>query len=606
MRLLPTACSVPKSFFLAVTLLITAAIFRTNAAEINVPARLEGFDEYMAKLLQEWNAPGVAVGVVVNDKLMFAKGYGYRDFGQKLAFTPETLFPIASNTKLFTAVAAGMLVEEGKLTWDKPIRDAVPEIRFYNDDLNRTISLRDMLSHRTGITRHDSIWYKSDFTRRDLFDRVVYLEPQAPPRTMFLYNNLMYVAVGYIIELRSGKTWEDFVQDRIFKPLQMSSTVFSSAAMEKSPDFAVPYTERRDSSELYRIPTYDDAQNAGPAASIISNVDDLSHWVIALLDDGKFGGQQVLPAAVLTQTLTPAIGLPNTDLDQFGYTEILNPIYGLGRATISYRGHLLALHGGDLEGFHSQVSTMPQDHIGAIVLVIGNHCQPLANVITYNLYERLLNMDRTPWSDRRMAQHVKEKQAELIGRGKADQGKVPDTQPSHPLAAFSGEYENPAYGIVNIAMQGDSLQFNFHRIHLPLTRFHYDRFDTPDDEQAGKWSVNFRTNPQGRIDQLVMSLDEADVMFTRKPQEIDPALVPDLVGLYERPNGVKIQITGDAKSGLALAQPGATTVQLFHVDGMVFGSKRFADVTYEFVQREGKVLGLKEKDPSGEYFLPKK
>src|SRR5689334_492984 len=136
MRLSPTASSVPKSFFWAVILLIAAAIFRTNAAEINVPARLEGFDDYMAKLLQEWNAPGVAVGIVVNDKLMFAKGYGYRDYGQKLAFTPETLFPIASNTKLFTAVAAGMLVEEGKLTWDKPIRDAVPEIHFYNDDLN--------------------------------------------------------------------------------------------------------------------------------------------------------------------------------------------------------------------------------------------------------------------------------------------------------------------------------------------------------------------------------------------------------------------------------------------------------------------------------------
>jgi CubicO group peptidase (beta-lactamase class C family) len=606
MRLSPTASPVSRSLFLAVVLSLTAAIFRTSAADINVPARLEGFDEYTAKLLQQWNAPGVAVGVVANDKLLFAKGYGYRDYGQKLLFTPETLFPIASNTKLFTAVAAGMLVEEGKLTWDKPIRDAVPEIRFYNDYLNQTITLRDMLSHRTGITRHDSIWYKSDFSRRELFDRIVYLEPQAPPRTIFLYNNLMYAAAGYIIELRSAKTWEDFVQDRIFKPLQMNSSVFSAVAMEKSPDFAVPFTERRESSELYRIPTYEDAQNAGPAASIISNVEDISHWVTALLDDGKYNGQQVLPAAVLKETLTPAIGLPNTDLDQFGYTEILNPIYGLGRATISYRGRLLALHGGDLNGFHSQISTMPEDHIGVIVFVIGNHCQPLANVITFNLYERLLGMDHTPWSDRRMAEHMKEKQAELIGRAKADQGRVRDTQPSHPLAAFSGEYDNPAYGIVKIALQGDSLQFNFHRIHLPLTRFHYDRFDTPDDEQNGKWSVNFRTNPQGEIDQLVMSLDEADAVFTRKPPELDPAVVPDLLGFYERPNGIKIQITGDAKSGLTLAQPGAPTAQLFHIDGLVFRSKRFADRTYEFVQQDGRVTGLKEKDPSGEYFLPKK
>jgi hypothetical protein len=423
---------------------------------------------------------------------------------------------------------------------------------------------------------------------------------------MFLYNNLMYAAIGYIIELRFGKTWEDFVQDHIFNPLQMSSSVFNAAAMQKSTDFAVPYTERRDTSELYRVPAYDDAQNAGPAASIISNVDDMSHWVTALLNDGKYGGQQVLPADVLTQTLSPAIGLTNTDLDQFGYTEILNPIYGLGRATVSYRGHLLALHGGDLDGFHSQISTLPQDHLGVIVFVIGNHCQPLANVITYNLYERLLGMDHTPWSDRRMAQRVKEKQAVSIGRSKADQGRVPDTQASHPLPAFVGEYESPAYGTVNIVVQGDALQFNFHRIHLPLTRFHYDRFDTPDDEQNGKWSVNFRTNPQGEIDQLVMSLDEAETLFTRKPVELDPALVPELLGFYERPNGIKVQITGDTTAGLALAQPGGLTAQLFHVNGLVFRSKQFADLTYEFVQQEGHVIGLKQKDPSGEYFLPKK
>jgi CubicO group peptidase (beta-lactamase class C family) len=122
----------------------------------------------MEKALKDWNAPGVVVGIVIEDKLAFAKGYGYRDYEKKLPFTPTTLCQIASNTKLFTAVAAGMLVDEGKLTWDKPARDSVPAIRFYNDQLNNTVTLRDMLAHRTGITRHDTIWYKSDFTRKEL------------------------------------------------------------------------------------------------------------------------------------------------------------------------------------------------------------------------------------------------------------------------------------------------------------------------------------------------------------------------------------------------------------------------------------------------------
>jgi CubicO group peptidase (beta-lactamase class C family) len=129
-----------------------------------IAQKLTGFDAYMEKTLKDWNAPGVGVGIVVNDQLVFAKGYGYRDYEKKLPFTPTTLCPIASNTKLFTAVSAGMLVEEGKLSWDKPIRQSVPAIQFYNDELNNTVTLHDMLSHRTGITRHDTIWYKSEFS----------------------------------------------------------------------------------------------------------------------------------------------------------------------------------------------------------------------------------------------------------------------------------------------------------------------------------------------------------------------------------------------------------------------------------------------------------
>src|SRR5271156_3718477 len=192
-----------KSVSLA--MLLFTAICGAGAQTIDVNQRMNGFDAYMAKTLKDWNAPGVGVGIVVNDKLVFAKGYGYRDYEKKLPFTPATMSPIASNTKLFTAIAAGMLVEEGKLTWDKPVRDSVPSIRFYNDQLNNAVTLRDMLSHRTGITRHDTIWYKSDFTRKELFEKLVYLEPQEPMRQTFLYNNLMFAAVGYMIELQSGK-----------------------------------------------------------------------------------------------------------------------------------------------------------------------------------------------------------------------------------------------------------------------------------------------------------------------------------------------------------------------------------------------------------------
>ena len=275
-----------------VFMLVMAAVpgLVAQTQDKDLAKKLQGFDAYMAKILKDWNAPGIGVGIVVGDKLVFAKGYGYRDFGKKLPYTPTTMHQIASNTKLFTAVAAGFLVDEGKLTWDKPVRESVPTIRFYNDELNNTVTLRDMLAHRTGITRHDTIWYKSDFTRKELFDRVKYLEPSAPLRETFLYNNLMYAAAGYIVELQSGKTWEEFVRQRIFTPLKMNSTSFSVADMLKQPEPGVPYTEKRDSFDLYQIPYYEDIGGVAPCGAIESNIQDMSHWLIALKNEGKYEG----------------------------------------------------------------------------------------------------------------------------------------------------------------------------------------------------------------------------------------------------------------------------------------------------------------------------
>ena len=161
----------------------------TTVKPTEISQKLIDFDPYMEKLLGDWNAPGVGVGIVANDKLVFAKGYGYRDYGKKLPFTSKTIFPIASNTKLFTSVAAGMLVEEGKLKWDEPIRDTIPGIRFYNNELNHSVTLRDMLAHRTGITRHDSMWYQQDsLTRKDVFERIQYMKPEVPLRQTFFYR----------------------------------------------------------------------------------------------------------------------------------------------------------------------------------------------------------------------------------------------------------------------------------------------------------------------------------------------------------------------------------------------------------------------------------
>jgi hypothetical protein len=324
------------------------------------------------------------------------------------------------------------------------------------------------------------------------------------------------------------------------------------------------------------------------------------------MNQGKYNGKQVLPAEVLKATLEPAIALPNTTLETRGWSEVLNAAYGMGRQTASYRGHLITMHGGDLPGFHTQVSFMPQDHIGVIVFEIGNHSQPLYNIVTYNVYERLLGMDLTPWSERQLEIRLKNKKAGTEARTKAGVGQIPNTKPSHALADYAGAYENAAYGIMNVALKDNELHFDFHKIRLPLTHFHYDRFDTPDDELDGKWSVNFRTNPQGDIDQAMMSLDEAEAVFIRKPETIDPKLITQFAGSYLTPGGVKIQVALAADGKLSLVFPGEPPVPLTQVKGLVFRTPYFADDTLEFVVEDEQVKGIKHKDPSGELTFPKK
>ena len=583
----------------------TQLVFPGNVPgqQASVESKLAGLDAYMQQVVKDWNVPGIGVGVVYKDKLVFAKGYGYRDYEKKIPFTPTTTGPIASNTKLFTAVAAGLLVDEGKLDWDKPIRQYVPSIQFYNDDLNRTVSMRDMLSHRTGITRHDFIWYKSDFTQKDLFERLKYLEPAEPMRSVFLYNNMMYSGAGYAIELLAGKPWERVVRERILEPLGMTSTTFTIADMLKTPEPGVPFTERRDNTELYRIPYYSDAIGVAPAGAMNSNIVDMSKWLIALMNDGKFNGRQVIPKAVIRQTLAPAIGLANTGIEVRGWGEMLNSTYGMGRWTTSYRGHLLAYHGGDLPGFHSQVSTMPYDSIGVIVMVIGNQAAPLYNVVSYNIYERLLGMSLTPWSERLNTIRLKNKAAGKQARTKAGAGRIANTRPSHPIGAYVGEFDHPAYGVLTVSRGDTSLMFDFHKIKLPLSHFHYDRFDTPDDEEDGKSSVNFLTNPQGEIDRAEMSLDEAAAVFVRRvPAALSaPGTLRQYVGAYQTPSGGKFDVVVRPDGTLALQYASGTFQNLIPWQPHRFRIKEFPDMVFEFLSTDGKVTELKQSDPSGEY-----
>jgi len=497
-----------------------------------------------------------------------------------------------------------MEVENGKLEWDKPIKEFVPAIEFYNDELNNNVTMRDMLSHRTGISRHDLIWFKSEFSRKQLFDKLKYLEPSQPLRQGFIYNNLMYTAAGYSIELLTGKTWEEYLQANILNPLDMKSTVFTIADMRKSSDYFTPYDEKRDTNILHPIPWYEEQGGVGPAGAVISNINDMSHWLVALMNDGKYKDKQVIPSAVLQATLQPSIPTGNSITAK--YKEMQNPVYGMGRWVSSYRGHLYTEHGGALDGIYSQVSFMPQDSIGVIVFAIGDHCRPLIEIVNFNVYERLLGLDQTPWKERRLKEYLEGKKIRREARQKASVGRIAGTKPSHPMDDYVGEYEHPAYGIIKITKKGEDIQFALNKIQLPLSHFHYDRFDTPNDERLGLYSLNFTTNPQGDIGSLTVSLDESEAIFKRRPDASlsDPATLETYTGQYEI--GGSVLTVALKNNELIVSFPGTPDTHLVPYKSHVFKAKEFSDMTIEFVMENGKATAMKQKDPSGEYVMKRK
>ena len=304
---------------------------------------------------------------------------------------------------------------------------------------------------------------------------------------------------------------------------------------------------------------------------------------------------------MLKATLEPAIALPNVLGETKGFWELIDGGYGMGRQLHSYRGHLLTRHGGAIRGFHSQISYLPIDQIGVIVLVIGDHCAALPDIISYAIYERLLGMDQTPWSERWLEVTHHEKKAGTMARAKANVGRVPDTHPSHSLRDYTGDYEHPAYGKLKIGLTGEQLQFTFRTLMFPLTHFHYDRFDTPDDECHGKWSVNFLTNPQGEVDKAMMSLDQADVQFTRTPEPLAFERLQQLAGTYETAGRFTFQVALKQRESLYLVFPGDPDERLIHYKGLLFRTEKYSDVVYEFVEERGVIHALKQRDSAGEY-----
>src|SRR5215472_15475371 len=249
---------------------------RPAAAGASAAAKLEGIDDLAAQAMKEWKVPGVALAVVQDGKVVYAKGYGCRDLENKLPVTTATLFPIGSITKSFTALTFAILKNEGKVDWDKPVRSYLPEFQMNDSVATEQATPRDLFSHRTGLPRHDLVWYSSDFSREDMVSRLRELKPNKGFRSAYQYNNLTIMTMGYLEGKLTGQGWEGAIRQKIFAPLGMSHSDLSVTEIEKTDDHALPYALKKDVAT--KVP-YHNIDAIGPAGSINSSVDDMSHYL---------------------------------------------------------------------------------------------------------------------------------------------------------------------------------------------------------------------------------------------------------------------------------------------------------------------------------------
>jgi len=464
--------------------------------------RLPGIDKYIDSFMHTWNIPGLALCIVYKDQLIYAKGYGYRDLENKLPVDAHTIFPIASNTKLFTATAACMLEGENLLSLDKPVRSYMPALDFSTDELDTKVTLRDMLAHRTGLPGNNGLWVSTPAPRKELVQQVVSIRPLLGFREGYIYNNMMYVAAGAVMETVSGKSWETIIRDRLLAPLQMNETCFFGEDLVNSKNMAFPYFNPDTSRTLKRRTQIAQTPALGPAGTMLSNLDDMSHWMIAQLNGGRYKGIQAIPAKAIQQTM-----VPNAVADREGrWPELSHALYGLGRNVQTYKGYKIGTHTGSIDGFYSNLTFFPSDSLAVFMVHNSIPASSVRSIMAFPVFDRLLNLSITDWSGRYFAEYQRETYLNARSRDSLAATQVKNTLPSHPLKDYAGKYAHPVYGQVLIEMQNDALVFSFRNTRAPLLHFHYDQFVTRQEPNSGsaEFRLNFLTNPKGETDRFLI------------------------------------------------------------------------------------------------------
>ena len=474
--------------------------------------RLTGLDEQLERIMESFQGTGIAVAIVEHDEIIYSRGFGYRDVENRLPVTPNTVFAIGSIGKAFTTASMGILREEGLLDFSDSPLDHIPELRFYNAEMNERITLSDMMSHRTGLPRHDMVLYAFPIASRDsLIQKFRYLEPAANIREKFLYNNLMYELQGIILERKTGTFWGESFKQTLFEPLEMHNTVTSISELVKQDEPAFGY-ELIDQSEISRM-DYLDCLGVGTAGFIYSNVIDMSNWLMAWMNKGTFNGEQVIPSSFVSEAISsqmvmgaglPSLAIPDRFFSTYGYGWMLN----------SYKGKYHVRHGGYIDGFSAMTGFFPSEKIGIIVLE-NRFLSPIHDLAYNVIADRMLESQSTDWEEllKGLVENSRGQEERTLEEVTNNQKR--GTSPHHPLEDYAGEYRHPGYGTYRVSIKDDSLRLRSTRHDWLLKHYHHDVFIAHDVESGRAinfgipwivFYVNFLTNNQGDISSFLINL----------------------------------------------------------------------------------------------------
>jgi CubicO group peptidase (beta-lactamase class C family) len=486
---------------LTAVMLVLAAVSVSAADDAAREAVLE-LPHLVDEVRAAWGVPGAAVAVVRDGRVAYVGSAGRRAAGSGGEVTGRTLFSVGSATKAFTAAAVGMLVDEGAVKLDQPVRAYLPEFELFDDYVANHLTVRDLLAHRTGLERYDALWYRSELGRQELMERLRYLRPGTGLRERFQYSNLMYMVAGRLVERVTGGAWEDFVRRRIFEPLGMSRTSFGTPPAAED-DVAAPHALDRNGA-LFPVPRYE-GWAIGPALSISSTAEDMARWLLLLQGRGVFNGRRLLAESTVEEMFTPHMAVP-----ELGPRELPISSYGLGWFVESYRGRLMVSHAGSIDGFYSIVVLLPDDDLGIAVLTNASQ-QRVPEVVSRWVIDRLLGLPELDWNARLLALEERLREERRSAEAAREAQRRLGTSPRVPLAALAGRYRHPAYGDLEVAVGDDgALAATFHGMTGPLEHFQDDVFLFKVDGWGlrEEFTVRFQYASDGTVSSLLSTLED--------------------------------------------------------------------------------------------------